>query len=117
VAYEVERTDEFTEWWDGLTEGEQIAVAKVVGVLSERGPDLKRPYAGKIEGSKKIPNLKESIIQYRGDPYRVFFVFDERRLGILLLGAKKTGGRKAESACTSHEWLRSRPSTKHASQS
>lgn len=98
VAYEVERTDEFTEWWDGLTEGEQIAVAKVVGVLAEHGPDLKRPYAGKIEGSKKIPNLKELIVQYRGDPYRVFFVFDERRFGILLLGANKTDGRKAESA-------------------
>jgi hypothetical protein len=60
----VERTDEFTGWWEGLTEGEQIAVAKVVGVLVEYGPDLKRPYVGKIAGSKRIPNLKELIIQH-----------------------------------------------------
>jgi hypothetical protein len=64
VAYGVECTDEFTGWWDGLTEGEQIAVAKVVGVLVEHGPDLKRPYVGKIEGSKRLPNLKELIVQY-----------------------------------------------------
>lgn len=98
MAYDVEQTDEFTEWWNGLTEGEQIAVAKVVGALEEKGPDLKRPYVGKIEGSKKIPNLKELIIQYGGDPYRVFFAFDPRQTAILLLGATKTGGKKAQAA-------------------
>lgn len=98
MVYEIERTDEFTAWWDDLTEEEQVAVARVVGVLAEKGPDLKRPYAGKIEGSKKIPNLKELIIQYGGDPYRVFFAFDPRQTGILLLGAIKTGGKKAEPA-------------------
>ena len=98
MAYEIERTDEFTEWWEGLSQKEQIEVAKIVGVLGEKGPNLKRPYVGKIEGSKKIPNLKELIIQFAGDPYRVFFMFDERRVGILLLGAKKSGGKKAEAA-------------------
>lgn len=96
MAYEIERTDEFTQWWEGLSQKEQIEVAKIVGLLVEKGPDLKRPYAGKIEGSKKIPNLKELIIQFAGDPYRVFFMFDARRVGILLLGAKKSGGKKAE---------------------
>jgi len=64
----------------------------------EHGPNLKRPYAGKVAGSKNIPNLKELVVQYAGDPYRVFFVFDKRRVGILILGAKKTGGVKAEAA-------------------
>jgi hypothetical protein len=98
VAYEIERTDEFTAWWDGLSDKQQIEVAKIVGVLAERGPNLKRPYVGKIDGSKKIPNLKELIIQFAGDPYRVFFLFDERKFGILLLGARKTGGKKAAAA-------------------
>lgn len=98
MAYEIERTDEFTVWWDDLSEKEQIEVAKIVGVLAEKGPNLKRPYAGKIEGSKKIPNLKELVIQVSGDPYRVFFMFDERKAGILLLGAKKTGGKKGQAA-------------------
>lgn len=103
MAYEIERTDEFTDWWDELGEKEQIEVAKIVGVLAEQGPDLKRPYVGKVEGSKKIPNLKELVVQVAGDPYRVFFVFDERRVGILLSGAKKGGGRKAQAA-----WYKSR---------
>ena len=98
MAYEIERTDEFTAWWDGLSDKQQIEVAKIVGVLAEKGPNLKRPYVGKIDGSKKIPNLKELIIQFAGDPYRVFFLFDERQFGILLLGARKTGGKKAEAA-------------------
>lgn len=98
MAYEIERTDEFTEWWDDLSGKEQIEVAKIVGVLAEKGPNLRRPYVGKIEGSKKIPNLKELIIQFAGHPYRVFFMFDERKVGILLLGADKTGGKKAEAA-------------------
>ena len=98
MAYEIERTDEFTAWWDGLSNKQQIEVAKIVGVLAEKGPNLKRPYVGKIDGSKKIPNLKELIIQFAGDPYRVFFMFDERKFGILLLGARKTGGKKAEAA-------------------
>lgn len=94
----MERTDEFTGWWDELSEREQIEVAKIVGVLAEKGPNLKRPCAGKIEGSKKIPNLKELVIQVAGDPYRVFFMFDKRKAGILLLGARKTGGKKVQAA-------------------
>ena len=103
MAYEIERTDEFTEWWDCLNQREQVEVAKIVGVLAEKGPKLRRPYAGKIEGSKKIPNLKELIIQFEGNPYRVFFMFDERKFGILLLGAIKTGGKKAQAT-----WYRAR---------
>jgi hypothetical protein len=69
-----------------------------VSVLAEKGPDLKRPYVGRIEGSNKIPNLKELVIQVAGNPYRVFFMFDERGVAILLLGARKIGGKKAQAA-------------------
>lgn len=88
MAWEIERTDEFTEWWDVLTEDEQVSVSAIVAVLSERGPRLKRPYVGKVKRSK-WPNLKELIIQHRGDPYRVLFAFDPRQTAILLLGGKK----------------------------
>jgi hypothetical protein len=88
VAWEVERTDEFTEWWDSLSEDEQVSVSATVAVLSEKGPSLKRPYVGRLEHSK-LPNLKELIIQHGGDPYRVLFMFDPRQTAILLLGGKK----------------------------
>jgi hypothetical protein len=54
VAYDIERTDEFTEWWDGLTQKEQIEVAKIVSVLAEKGPDLKRPYVGRIKARTRF---------------------------------------------------------------
>jgi hypothetical protein len=88
MAWEIERTDEFTEWWDSLSENEQVSVSAIVAVLSEKGPSLKRPYVGKLEHSE-LPNLKELIIQHGGVPYRVLFVFDPRQTAILLLGGKK----------------------------
>jgi hypothetical protein len=88
MAWEVECGDEFTEWWNRLTEDEQVSVSAIVTVLSEKGPNLRRPYVGKLERSK-LPNLKELVIQHRGDPYRVLFAFDPRQTAILLLGGKK----------------------------
>ena len=41
--WEVEYTDEFEGWWNGLTEAEQEDIAAVVGVLREKGPSLRRP--------------------------------------------------------------------------
>jgi hypothetical protein len=98
VAYDIERTDEFTEWWDGLTQKEQIDVAKIVGVLAEKGAGSETPLCRQNQGSNKIPNLKELVIQVAGNPYRVFFMFDERGVAILLLGARKIGGKKAQAA-------------------
>jgi hypothetical protein len=88
MAYRVEATDEFTDWFGGLTEAEQVSVAAIVAVLEEYGPALKRPYVGKIEKSA-IANLKELRIQHAGEPYRVLFAFDPRKVAILLLGGKK----------------------------
>jgi hypothetical protein len=88
VAWNIEQTDEFTEWWDGLTEGEQIVVDAFIRMLEEKGPALTRPYADTLKGSK-VKNLKELRPQYGGKPYRVLFAFDPRQTGILLLGGKK----------------------------
>ena len=40
VAWEVEVTDEFKTWWDGLAEAERISVERAVLLLEERGPHL-----------------------------------------------------------------------------
>jgi hypothetical protein len=45
-----------------------------------------------LKGSE-IPNLKELRIQHAGKPYRVLFVFDPRRVAILLLGGRKSDNR------------------------
>ncbi len=35
--------------------------------------------------------MRELRIQHKGEPYRVLYAFDPRRVAILLLGGSKTG--------------------------
>lgn len=37
------------------------------------------------------PNVKELRVQHRGNPYRILFSFDPRRMAYLILGGDKTG--------------------------
>ncbi len=89
MPWKVEATDEFVEWY-GTLAGEQAAnVTEVVDLLVEFGPQLKRPYADRIHGSR-LHNLKELRCDKQGS-LRVLFLFDPRRTAILLLGGDKTG--------------------------
>jgi hypothetical protein len=90
MTWEIEFTDEFSGWWDGLTAYEQKSVARYVGLLEKAGPDLCRPYADTIRGSQ-MANLRELRVQHEGRPYRVLYAFSPRRTGILLIGGDKTG--------------------------
>src|ERR1039457_6603436 len=90
VGWEVEVTDEFKAWWDGLNEAEQVSVERAVLVLQERGPYLEFPYSSKITRSRH-PGMRELRVQHRGHAVRVLYVFDPRRAAILLLGGDKTG--------------------------
>jgi len=90
VAYEVEFTDEFEEWFDSLTEDEQKSLDRSVAGLEEFGVKLKRPFADAVHGSK-FPNMRELRCQHRGRPYRVLYAFDPRRTAMLLIGGDKTG--------------------------
>lgn len=88
--WEVEYTDEFGAWWDGLTEVEQEDVRASVNLLRRFGPTPGRPHVDSVASSKH-GNMKELRIQHRGRPYRVLFAFDPRRTAILLIGGNKTG--------------------------
>ncbi|HEB54903.1 MAG TPA: hypothetical protein ENI98_01095 [Gammaproteobacteria bacterium] len=90
MEYIVEYTDEFEQWWNGLTEAEQEDIAAIVGLLEIKGPHLPFPYSSGIEGSKHS-HMRELRIQHQGKPYRVLYAFDPRRAAILLLGGDKTG--------------------------
>jgi hypothetical protein len=94
MAWDVEYTDEFEDWWNGLGEGEQEGeqddIAVGVGLLERYGPALKRPYAD-VVASSRYPHMKELRVQHRGRPYRVLYAFDPRRCAILLIGGDKTG--------------------------
>jgi hypothetical protein len=44
MSWDVELTDEFTEWFEELDDDEQESVAYAVDLLAERGPSLSLPH-------------------------------------------------------------------------
>lgn len=90
MAWDIEYTDEFGEWFDGLSAAEQDNVAVKVGLLEDLGIALDYPHSSRIEGSRH-GQMRELRIQHAGRPYRVLYAFDPRRTAILLLGGDKTG--------------------------
>ena len=51
-GWEVEYTDEFGQWWQTLSEGQQDAVAARVELLMEHGPNLPYPFSSDIRSSR-----------------------------------------------------------------
>src|ERR1700681_4421202 len=90
MAWDVEFSDEFGEWWDGLTAAEQKSVDFTVSLLQELGPTLRMPHSSGVETSRHA-HMRELRIQHEGRPYRVLYAFDPRRVAILLLGGNKEG--------------------------
>ncbi len=87
---DIEFTGEFGEWWDTLTENEQESVDTYVHMLEVEGVRLGHPYSSKIQGSRHS-HMRELRVQHAGQPYRVFYCFDPRRVAILLCGGCKVG--------------------------
>lgn len=88
--WEVEFTDEFEAWWSTLDTDEQESLVVSVELLRQMGPQLSRPHADTLAGSKHT-NMKELRTQHQGRPLRTLFAFDPRRCAILLIGGDKTG--------------------------
>ncbi len=88
--WEVEYTNEFELWWQGLTEDQQENIVVSVQLLRNIGPSLPRPYADTVKGSR-YSNMRELRTQSKGLPIRTFYAFDPRRCAILLIGGDKTG--------------------------
>lgn len=85
----MEVTDEFSDWWDGLTVDQQESLTDRVVLLAERGPNLRRPVVDRIQSSRHH-NMKE-LRASQGGALRVLFMFDPRRQVILLIGGDKSG--------------------------
>ncbi|MBI2355489.1 MAG: type II toxin-antitoxin system RelE/ParE family toxin [Deltaproteobacteria bacterium] len=90
MAWDVEYTDEFGVWWDGLTEQLQDDIDVVVDLLQERGPNLEFPYSSVVSGTA-FSHMRELRVQHKGEPYRILYAFDPKRSAILLIGGCKTG--------------------------
>jgi hypothetical protein len=90
VAWDIEYTDEFGAWWEGLDEGTQIAIDASVRLLETKGPQLPFPHSSDMRGSR-FGQMRELRIQHKGEPYRILYAFDPRRTAILLIGGNKGG--------------------------
>ena len=89
MTWEVEVTDQFREWWQGLSADQRESVTDRVDLLAGAGPDLGRPLVDRVHTSRH-QNMKELRAAKRG-ALRVLFMFDPRRQVILLLGGDKSG--------------------------
>jgi hypothetical protein len=90
MPWNVEYTDEFGTWYQDLNEQVQDDIDRSVGLLEAKGPQLPFPHSSAVEGSRH-GHMRELRIQSGGKPHRVFYAFDPRRTGILLIGGCKTG--------------------------
>lgn len=84
--------DGFAEEFHALEASVRIAIAKYATALREEGPQLGRPWADTLRGSKHS-NMKELRPTVNKVEWRVAFAFDPKRQAILLAAAAK-GGKK-----------------------
>ena len=73
-----------------MPETEQGRIDAKVRLLMERGPNLGFPFSSQVKSSR-FAEMRELRAQASGDPLRVLYAFDKRRVSILLLGGNKTG--------------------------
>lgn len=90
MAYEVEVTDEWLEWFNQLTAEEQDEIAAAIGLLENRGRQLPFPYSSGVS-SARHSHMRELRTQVHGRPFRTLYAFDPRRVAILLIAGDKTG--------------------------
>ena len=90
MAWEVEVSDEFRDWYEALEEEEQDSVTFSVELLRIDGPRLGRPHVDTVKSSRHA-NMKELRVQHVGKPWRILFAFDPRRMAYLILAGDKTG--------------------------
>lgn len=62
----------------------------VIELLEKAGPDLRRPHADTLNGSKHA-NMKELRFKSDGGVWRFAYAFDPQRQGIVLVGGDKSG--------------------------
>jgi len=80
MAYEVEVTDEWLEWFNQLTAEEQDEIAAAIGLLENRGPHLPFPYSSGVSSSRHS-HMRELRTQVHGRPFRTLYAFAGGELG------------------------------------
>jgi hypothetical protein len=91
VAWEVLFHDEFDPEFDALPQDVQDELLAHAKLLQQFGPQLGRPRADTLNGSRHA-NMKELRFDAADGTWRVAFAFDPNRKAILLDCGDKSGG-------------------------
>ena len=90
-VWEIITSESYDNWFQEQTEDDKVVIRSKAYLLGEYGPNLKRPYADTLKGSKKLANLKELRAKTDAHEFRVAYIFDPERKGLLLIGGDKKG--------------------------
>ena len=90
VKWIVEIGDEFQPEYDALHEEVQDELLAMARLLQQFGPQLKRPHADTMNGSRHA-NMKELRFKAADGVWRVAFAFAPRRKAVLLVAGDKSG--------------------------
>ena len=90
MAWNVEFEDAFEAEFFALDQEVQDALLAVARLLADYGPQLGRPYADTLKGSKHA-NMKELRFEASDGEWRAAFAFDPQRTAILLVAGDKSG--------------------------
>jgi len=91
VTWEVLFHEEFEPEFDALPEDVQDEMLALARLLQQFGPQLGRPRADTLNGSRHA-NMKELRFDAADGVWRVAFAFDSNRKAILLVCGDKSGG-------------------------
>lgn len=91
APWEIEFDDAFETEFAAFAEDVQDALLAVAKLLAEYGPQLGRPHADTLKGSKHA-NMKELRFEGADGEWRAAFAFDPERKAIILFAGDKSGG-------------------------
>jgi hypothetical protein len=90
VKWIVEIGDAFEPEYDALPDEVQDELLAMTRLLQQFGPQLKRPHADTMNGSR-YANMKELRFTAADGIWRVAFAFDPKRKAVLLVAGDKSG--------------------------
>jgi len=91
TPWEIITNEKYDSWLQEQTEDDQAVIMGKVYLLEEYGPNLGRPHADTLKGSKIYSNLKELRSKTDMHTFRVAYIFDPERKAVLLTGGDKKG--------------------------
>lgn len=89
--WDVVLDETFQKEFDDYEEAVQDKILTRAGLLKQFGPNLPRPYADTLAGSK-YTNMKELRAPVGKQVWRIAYAFDPQRRAILLCAGNKEGG-------------------------